>query len=80
MARSAAAAGITGPCYVSHRSQSVFPDFLLDGPLRDEEARADQRFVSGPIVTRGVAVFTYGSQKRIARKRGAVFVVGHDSN
>jgi hypothetical protein len=62
MAGSAAAAGITDPCYVSYRGQSVFPDLLLDRPLRDEEARADQRFVSGPIVTRGVAVFTYRTQ------------------
>lgn len=75
MAGSTAPTGVAGSGYFSHCRQSVLLNLTLDRPLRNKEAGANESFVAGPIVTRGVAVFSDRGEQGIASKSRAVFVV-----
>ena len=48
---------------------------MFDGAFGNEEAGANERFVAGPIISRGVAVFANCRKQRIAGERRAVFVM-----
>ena len=80
MAGSAAAAGIAGGSHFSHCSQSVLLNLTLDSPLRNEEAGANESFVTGPVVAGGVAIFADCREQRIASESRAVFVVRNDAD
>ncbi len=79
MTGSTAAAGIACGSHFSHCSQSVLLNLTLDSPLRNKEAGADKRFVAGPVVTGGVAIFADCREQSIASESRAVFVVRNDS-
>jgi len=80
MARSTAAAGVAGPGYFGHRRQPVCLNLSLYRAFRDEKAGADERFVAGPIISSGVAVFANGGKQCIAGESRTVFVVRPDTD
>ena len=73
MTRTAAAARVASTRNFSHARQSARGNLAFDGAFRNEEARANQRFVAGPLVTRRIAVFANRSQKRVARQLRTMF-------
>jgi hypothetical protein len=53
--------------------ESASLNLTFDRALRHEETRADQRFITRPIVARGVTVFAYRIQQRVARQLNTLF-------
>ena len=75
MTRTTAATGVARARDFSNVLQAVRFDFTFDCAFRNEEARADERFVAGPIVARGVAILANRCEQRIAREFRTVFSV-----
>src|ERR1043165_575 len=66
MTRTAAAARVASSRDFGDSSQAVRRDLAFDRPLGNKETRADQRFVAGPVGTRGIAVLANRGKKRVA--------------
>ena len=79
MARSAARAGVAGARDFGDGRQSAGSNLVLDRAFGNEEAGADQGFVTGPIVAGGIAVIADRGEQRVARETGTVFVVRNDA-
>ena len=76
MTRTAAAAGVARARDFRNAAQSTAGNLSFDGAFGNKEARADQRFVAGPIITRGVAVLANRSQQRVAGQLRTVLSPG----
>ena len=75
MTRTAAAAGVTGARDFGDSCQTAGLNLTFNSAFGNKKAGADQRFISGPIVTSGVAVFADGGEQCIAGESRAVFVI-----
>ena len=73
MTGTATAARVTNTRYFSNGVETARGDFVFNRAFRDEEARANKRFVTCPFVARGVAELANGSQERVDRQLRTVF-------
>ncbi len=76
MTRTAATARVAGARDFGDGSQFSARDLALDSAFGNKKARADQRFVTGPIVARGVAVLPNRSQQRVTGQFRTVLSAG----
>ena len=53
--------------------QSTRRDLSFNSAFGNKETRADERFVAGPVVTRGIAVLANRREQRIASEFGTMF-------
>src|ERR1700754_575951 len=68
MTRTAPTARVARARDFTNSLQSTARNLSFNGAFGNKEARADERFVAGPVVARGIAVLAYRRQQRIARE------------
>ena len=66
MTRTATAAGVTNSRHFGYGLKISRGNLVFNRPFRDEEAGADKRFITGPLVARSIAEITNRSEQRIA--------------
>ena len=75
MTGTTAAACVADSRDFGHSFESARGDLVFNRTFRDEEARADERFVAGPLFTRRIAELANRRQQRVAREFRTVLSV-----